>query len=849
MPKSFAVVGLLLALFFVGPLAVYAQEGAWRFGAVQIISGIELDAQPVIAATPEGEIVVAWAQAASQGKGATIYAAKGPRKWSPRPIADLALTDDVLTLYLSTDIKGRPHLAWSYPLTDTFVLAEWGLEDGQPIRERTIERIGRMAFALDASDGLYYMRSTDRAVTYHGPREEFTATLELAEGDLVRETSLGVGPKGQGYLTWTTVNQASGASAVFGAQAISGTLPIHLGSGRAPHIVVSPGGRAHLLWRHEDALYYANSVDWSRLYVLDTGLSTDDVHTLIVGPDEVAHAFWVHEGALWHATSLDWRLTKNMITAPVEVEHLAATVDGAGQSHIVWSAKGGEGGHTLYYLNPKPISPQLAVTYPLAGALLGPKTLAQAVSNLPPAELLRVEFYLQAQNQLVAGDDDALLALGVDDDGSDGWAVPLDGDRLYPTDRYRVIALATDRDGNTLQAVGEWFEAHSRQEAGLFLRAEGPQPLRQWASLSLIGRMPAEASTQLDLFFLPTECTASEPVRRGAFPLTEQARYLGVYELRPAGDGFIQQSLSFDSRRLPDGCYVPFALFRDGAMRYVYGDNTKPLRVENASPPTVHILSPLPGQLIRETLEILVDAEDADGLVKRVDFYLQRELGPLRPPQRLWLGCDDKAEEGWRLAVTIDEPLDGENWQILVTAIDDDRLTSAPAIIGPIDLVGRQRPQLSILRPTAGRPLYDVESVRVFVLQGGEYIEGIDLYAQEADGPLRPVGAMERVDAAWECPWDTRQWPDGTYRLYALARHTDGRRTLVSTPGLTVLNQAPIAGIVQPRAGELLAGWTLVRVQGGGASAPIAALRFYCRDAQGELYRIGEDLSADNGWA
>ncbi|MBC7238397.1 MAG: hypothetical protein H5T69_21360, partial [Chloroflexi bacterium] len=33
------------------------------------------------------------------------------------------------------------------------------------------------------------------------------------------------------------------------------------------------------------------------------------------------------------------------------------------------------------------------------------------------------------------------------------------------------------------------------------------------------------------------------------------------------------------------------------------------------------------------------------------------------------------------------------------------------------------------------------------------------------------------------------------------------------------------------------------------ASAPYAGRRFSCRFALGELYRIGEDLSADNGWA
>jgi hypothetical protein len=545
--------------------------------------------------------------------------------------------------------------------------------------------------------------------------------------------------------------------------------------------------------------------------------------------------------------------------------YLAATIDRRGQVHLVWMARGEDGDIEIHTLNPNPVSPQLAITYPTEGMILRADASVRAEANLLPDELLRVEFYLQAKSYSFGphvGDrlDHGLLALGIDEDGSDGWQASLSNAQLSWMERYRVVALATDRQGRVLQGIGDWFRVRPHDALDLILHAEGPQPIRHWSSFSLLGQMPgvggnadeanADAATQLHLYMLPVACNPDEPFTLGPGPALGNIEYLGVYDLRPDDRGVVRQSLTYDSRRLPDGCYVPMGLIDD---RPVASDLDRPLRVENVVSPAITIRSPQPGQVIAEELSIIVQAENADGspiAIQRVDAYLQRDVAPY-PPHRVWLGFDENiandSEQVARIQVPVDEALDGQDWQLYVSAVDDRGLTSTSALVGPLHLIGRERADFGVLRPSTGWVIYGIEPVRVIVLQGAEFLQEIELFIQEADGPLYALGAMERIDGIWELPWDTRLWADGTYRLYALARHQDGGRVLVTKSEVRVMNHAPLASIVQPQEHERLSGWSLVRVHTTG---PVSTerVRVYCRDEQGELYWLGDDVDGDNEW-
>ncbi len=891
MSKTIPIAILLLALCCVS-LASPVQAGTPESGWVRIASSSGIDALPVIATMPTGQVVVAWAEPSSVDDGLSVVRLATSPQWVVETLAEIPRGEGEIGLYLGSIPTLGTTLAWTYIQTDTLFFVAQPLDAPDPTTLLTLDHVGETTFALDAQGGVHYVQAVDLGVTYHDVRRDVTSTIQLAVGERISDLALAIDPQGRAYLAWSVFDIETDVplgldGLLFYSPAGNGTMPTQMAVGRDPQILTGPEGRVHLCWRLGDGLYYTSSNDWSRLAAIDRFLEPDAPVALAVGPDDTAHVFWLREDTLWHATSLDWRLSKTQLaalgpreldatssdeaqadtTSPIEQRltflHLDAAIDQDGQAHPVWAVMGEDGEIEIYTLDPQPVSPQLAITYPTEGMILSADASVRAESNLPPDALLRVEFYLQTESHSVGphvGDlqDHGLLALGVDDDGSDGWQVSLDNTQLSWMDRYRVVALATDRQGRILQGIGGWFRVHPHEAFHLLLHHEGPQPIRQWATLSLMGQMPdagasaaGSGAAQLQLFMLPVACDPVASPTPGSGPAFGRTEYLGVYDLRPNERGVVRQSLTYDSRGLPDGCYLPMGLI-DGEP--IVSDVDRPLRVENVMLPTVRIRSPQAGQVIAGELEVVVQIDHGDGgdhiAVQRVDAYLQRDVPPY-PPHRIWLGCDDDVAgnggQTARIRVPVDEALDGHDWQLYVTAVDDRGLTATSALVGPLYLIGEERAELGVLRPSAGRVLNGLEQVRVMVLQGAEFLQGITLFVREGDGPLSTLGAMEFVGGVWDLSWDTRDWADGVYQLYALAQHRDGRRVLVTQSELRVMNHAPLASIVHPQENERLSGWSLLRVRTTGPVS-VARMRAYLRDEQGELYWLGDDTEGDREW-
>jgi hypothetical protein len=881
MSKTIPITILILALCCVS-LASPVQAGTPESGWVRIATSSGIDALPVIVTMPPGRVVVAWAEPSATDEGLSAVRLAASPQWAVETLAEIPRGEGEMGVYAHPSPTSGMTLAWSYPQTDTLFVAAQPLDDPEPSTLPILDRGGETAVALDAQGGVHSMQAVDLGVTYHDVRRDVTATIQIAVGERISDLALAIDPQGQAHLAWTVLDVQTDVpleddGLLFYSPAGNGTMPTQMAVGRDPQILTGPEGRVHLCWRFGDSLYYTSSNDWSRLAAIDGDLEPDAPFALAVGPDDTAHVFWLRQGALWHAASPDWRLSKGPLaalgTTPLEVSaaegtpaseglsapwHLDAAIDDQGQAHLVLAATAEDGQRGIYALTPQPVSPQLSITYPTEGMILSADAAVRAASNVPADALLRVEFYLQTESHSVGphvGDlhDHGLLALDVDDDGSDGWQASLSDAQLSWMDRYRVVALATDRQGRVSQGVSGWFRVYPPDAPGLILHAEGPQPIRQWASLSLMGQVSdVDANAgPLHLYMLPVACDSDALPTPNSGPAFGRTEYLGVYDLRPNHRGVVRQSLTYDSRRLPDGCYLPMGLI-DG--KPIVSDLDRPLRVENAVLATVRIRYPQAGQVIAGELEVVVQIDHAEGgeqiAVQRVDAYLQRDVSPY-PPQRIWLGCDDDvAGNGGQMArirVPVEEALDGHDWQLYVTAADDRGLTATSPLVGPLYLLGEELAELGVLRPSPGRVLSGVEQVRVMVLQGAEFLQGITLLVREGDGPLATLGAMESVGGGWDLSWDTRDWADGVYQLYALARHRNGQRVLVTQSELRVMNGTPLASIVQPQENERLSGWSLLRVRTAGPVS-VARVRVHLRDEQGELYWLGQDVEGDNEW-
>jgi hypothetical protein len=112
--------------------------------------------------------------------------------------------------------------------------------------------------------------------------------------------------RAQAYLAWACNSPTSQASSIFVAALVSGTVPVEIGSGRAPKIAVGPSGRLHLAWMTDEGLRYANSLDWTAVQTITAQALAPDQFALAVQFDETAHLAWVEDKTLWRASARDW---------------------------------------------------------------------------------------------------------------------------------------------------------------------------------------------------------------------------------------------------------------------------------------------------------------------------------------------------------------------------------------------------------------------------------------------------------------------------------------------------------------------------------------------------------------
>ena len=546
-----------------------------------------------------------------------------------------------------------------------------------------------------------------------------------------------------------------------------------------------------------------------------------------------------------------------------------------------------------YSLASREPAPQFRVTYPLEGEVLHGDVLVQAESNLPPEKVRRVAFYLESASAPRDAPDNLLYALGTDRDGRDGWSISLDAALLESERFYRILLLATDMADEMIPAWSGWFTAQAAGEPLLWLPGppispgELPRPLRRNASLEAIVRREEsfgqEPGSFWDLYLVPQEMFEEQGERIPTGDLLTGGYYVASLPAPRFDEEWILNPASlrryplgpFDSAALPDGRYVALLVRSDPSQERRVIGRSRPLEIDNTIRPTVKITAPREGQVIQRRLFVTVEADDLDGIVERVDFYIERcglDTLPAEAPcfltdglwtpeaQVEWVGSDRDGSDGWSVERWIQPAWDGDCWRVIAVAVDDRGLATNVKGEARFTILGRERPLAQFEDPLPGCPLAGEVTVTVRISWGLARLEGIQLYIADTADSLSLVGPMEPLsqdaeEAIWSARWDTRQHPDGDYALYALVQDKAGRATMIRRGAVSVRNHllactvTALNGETRRLAdGQVLSGTVQLTLD----EAPLLALEqaaFYYRDAHGQLYPIGEDTTATDGWA
>jgi len=867
MRKCCLVASFLLAMLWVPGLARAAGgEPSGSIEPVLVSRAPGDDSDPTIGVNADGRVFLAWKRLPPSGDAVEIRLAQSPG-WAASTVATIPSPQPDM-VGLSLGVGERPSLAWSEPATQTTILRslvpgairprEWELPAGDP-----------STFAIDGRGRLHAVWAQDRAIYYLDSSVDATVTITvetvITGGELSlaprRTWALALGLAGDDlpHLAWATPALPEQPSAVYYAPLAGQTAPVEVAAGgHSPRLAVGPSGRAHLCWLSEGGLHYASSRDWAESQVVVSASLESSVFAFAVGPAEVAHLAWVQDDALWYANSVDWQCSRVQLSRYEQLSGLDLAVDLNGQPHIAFAVAGAEGTSEVYYVCPAPASPQLSITYPSGGEVLTSDVTVRAQSNLLAGDLLRVEFYLEIGDP--SGQfEEVLWSLGLDRDGRDGWDVPLHVADLSSKERYRVLALGIDSEGRIIRATGDWFTI---QIESPWVWVEPPQvdASRGKASVAALAGSSGSRLAHLDLFLAPLGYIPRTDILQSACALPPGSVYVGSYDLalRQSWPGTRWGQLVYDSRGVPDGEYTAFAVVTDRLARRDYGCSTAPLSIDNAMAPTVEVIAPVERAVITGTLEAAALATDRDGVVERVDFFVERDRPLLQTRHRgreyalevadlVWLGGDTDGSDGWSVRVPIGESLDGEGWRVRAVALDNGGLSTSARSSGTFSLVGRDRPALLVLRPSSGSVVSGTQTVELAEVEGLRFLRGLQAYLEDADGALTHLGPMSQAGTRWLSSWDTTAVPDGLYNLLIVGHHLDGRGSLARSENVSVANERSIYQFTVPAPNEVLQGRVLLSLEGPLQAQPAEA-RFFYQDQAGRLRFIARGSSGQDGW-
>jgi len=873
---------LVLCLYAAAPVA--ADDGDLFSPAAPLClpSGPGEHLHPTIAIDRQGNPVVAWVQRlprADDSPGeAEVRMAQAP-SWAPVTVA-VTSPDRAAALRPLLVAGEATHLIWTEPSTTaTVTVWQYTHGTGQAPQAWSEAAPSTAVVAADAEGRLQALWVQEDGLVLIDGTATFTSSLTLdltvSPADLV----LALDASRRPHAAWAGQRQVDQGAAIYYAALDADAVPTLIAeAGHAPRLAVGPLGTVHLCWHSADGLACADSRDWGRMTIVAPGVPDERV-ALAVGPNDVAHLAWSADGALWYANSGDWAASRRRLT-DLAATQLSMAIDSAGRPYIAATAEtddAGAQGNALFILAPFSVEPQLAIAAPAGAGWLAEGDSLVAVANLPVADWQRIAFYLQPDPPPSAAPEDALIPIGTDYDGRDGWSVPFEGVPLDVSVPYRVVAVGVDVRGGVTSAVGEPVTVLAPGDVEVWVLNAGPEIIHGQGEVLVMTPGVGADLAFLEVLFTAPGCPSRPPP--GEPPCSIPPRTYVVASLAPAssvGTGQAGSSnqaqgwakvrpdrewlpVAYDSRTLPDGTYRVSAVATDRDGREHVGVAAGTVTIDNELAPTVRVSEPRPGAVVWGTFRAAVEALGTAASLRWVDFYGERQRTLLqcseggvrqtvKAPDVVWLGSDTDGSDGWSIAVTADELLDGDAWVLRAVAHDDRGRSAVARSEGTFAIVGTTRPALQFALPAPGSELVGVVPVSMRVVVGSQQVAGVDLYAETHSGRLIPLGEMEERAGRWVHEWNTVELLDGDYGLVAIVRRTDGRLSLVRGGSVAVRNASDGYRFVEPESGTPLGGAVAIRLLRTAEGEQASTITLYWRDVGGQLRLIGPAAPSENGW-
>jgi len=841
---------LLGALVVIVPVVVADEVSEPAVMPWQLTADPGADVGPAVTVDPHGRAYVAWKHLSEDGSSAELRLARAPN-WEPISLAPISPSRTEQTRLDLMIEQQTVRLAWSEPATSTVQLLSAPLDLHAPGIPTAVQLPETARFGLDTTGQVHAAWARARTISY-APAPAITPTLIITSPAAVNELDWALDANGTPHFAWVAADAGEVSQLHYSNAPESRTL---VKVGRElylPVLAVGETGPAHLCWRESGDLVYANSQDWTTSYRVAQNLPAGALFSLAADPTGIAHLVWFADGALWYANSVDWQASRKQLVTVLALDDLSMAVDAAGNVHVVWAAPDAQGNWEVYYLAPAPLDLQIAVLYPRGGDLLTEDALIRVISNLAANDVLSVEFYLQW-----ADEDGELVYLGRDDDGRDGWTMPLRPSQFAHAAIWRIVALGVDANGRLARAFSDPFTIQPPHLPWVWAKA--PDLIRGRVSLSALAVAPQNVVEYLDLYLAPLVCSPLEESNPSRPPISSTALYGGTFPLTGQAAGDQWQAIPVDSRRLPDGCYRAWVVATDQFSQTGYSLLGAPMQVDNSMAPRVTVTWPKPEAVLDKSVELVAEVADVDGVVRRVDFYLERDRPllqgqdagqryALETTQSLWMGSDHNGADGWRIQVPVTAALDGDGWYARAVAYDDAGLSASARSAGSFSLMGDARPRVHVLTPADGSTLRGVERVRLYLTEGLQYLTGAAVYAQDMDDVLHYLGEMSLGDGLWGYDWDTTSLVNGQYNLRVVVRCSNGRELLLRIDNVHVENGPNSCFFREPAAGQTLAGSTVFRVQARGDAPDDLDVQFYYREQSGQLHQIGQGIREADGW-
>jgi hypothetical protein len=416
-------------------------------------------------------------------------------------------------------------------------------------------------------------------------------------------------------------------------------------------------------------------------------------------------------------------------------------------------------------------------------------------------------------------------AIGVDENGADGWTWTWDTDSA-PEGKVWVHAWAIGSDGR----VGKG----SPIRTDMTVDRHPPQGF-------IVGLMP-ESTVGAHLWLYAASYDPASTTQQVTFLLREDSEE----EWRAIGDAKWMHTsnwvFEWDASGVPDGARIDVvARLTDGAGNETLTEPVKGITIDRGMPAGA-LTSPPPGMPFTTTVDLAFSPFSETLPPARVAFYAWYDGG--------WhvVGEDGDESDGWRVPWNPISVGDQSRIRVQARAYDaSGRVNTALPQVTALTL-DRTPPRAGYIRPATGgvaRP--DVDH-RVWARDEGSGVEVVEFFVNEGKGWLK-IGEDRFGRDGWSVPWAARDVPDGIVDFSARVYDRVGNVAWATDVRNVALDRAPPTGQFSfPPPGIQLSGTVTLTLDVTDAMSGLDRAIFYAH-YDGRWHHLGGDTEHEDGFS